>query len=274
MKAKILFSLLVGMLIGELLASVILFSNTKHVSAQETPEEDSIVTICHRTESDYVPYIKLTLPRNLISNHFDENGTPTAGHEGDLLFDSDVECPTSVASESPQPTVVPDPTTYPQPIPTPTADPIAGKHSSLSLSGPSCENKTIEVAYDVKENGQGRQDVEATFTYRGDKKVVKTDNNGRAYVSYSYSGEGTVAVTASDDYPQQSLHVNPLDCPVVAGVSAESGGQVLGATTQVLGATGTFTHTISTVLRSLAGFFITTLISLGVLRVLTNKVEV
>ena len=52
------------------------------------------VTICHATSSESNPWVRIVTNENATSGHFDENGTPNAGHEEDLLFQGEVECPT------------------------------------------------------------------------------------------------------------------------------------------------------------------------------------
>ena len=53
----------------------------------------SKVTICHATSSTTTPYVKTVVSPNAISGHFDNHGTPIAGHEGDILYEGDVDCP-------------------------------------------------------------------------------------------------------------------------------------------------------------------------------------
>ena len=53
------------------------------------------VTICHATSSVTNPYTKITVSENAIGGHFDNPGTPKAGHEKDILLEGDVACPTA-----------------------------------------------------------------------------------------------------------------------------------------------------------------------------------
>ena len=81
------------------------------------------VTICHATGSETNPYTQNIVSANAIGGHFDNPGTPKAGHEADLLLEGEVNCP------APVPTVEPTPTEEVSPTPevdvTPTATPSA-----------------------------------------------------------------------------------------------------------------------------------------------------
>lgn len=75
---------------------------------------NSKVTICHATSSATNPYTQIVVSENAIGGHFENPGTPKAGHELDLLFQGEVACPGGV-----------NPTATPTNIPTniPTATP-------------------------------------------------------------------------------------------------------------------------------------------------------
>ena len=116
----------------------------------------------------------------------------------------------------------------PTPSPTPTPSPSTGKTSSLSAQGV-CPN-SIYVTFDVENDGVAQEDVSVTFSYKGGNEVTKKTNaNGRAEVTYTFSGPGEIKAVASDGYPTQSVYINNLVCP--------SPGLVLGTTTQA-GAAG------------------------------------
>jgi len=51
------------------------------------------VTICHATGNNTFQTIHTSV--NGISGHFENSGTPKAGHETDLLYEGEVSCPTS-----------------------------------------------------------------------------------------------------------------------------------------------------------------------------------
>jgi hypothetical protein len=107
------------------------------------------VTICHATSSDTNPYNEITVSDNAIGAHFDENGTPLAGHEKDLLLEEG-HCPGPVVPppvDPPQdtgtttPPVVDPPVTPPvtPPVEPPVEPPVvsggSGHHHSHSSSG-------------------------------------------------------------------------------------------------------------------------------------------
>lgn len=51
------------------------------------------VTICHATSSDTNPWVRIVVDSHATAGHFDNNGTPLAGHEDDVLLVGDVDCP-------------------------------------------------------------------------------------------------------------------------------------------------------------------------------------
>lgn len=68
------------------------------------------VTICHATSSEDNPWVRIVVSENAIGGHFDNPGTPKAGHEDDLLLEGDVECPVpeTPPEEEPETPVVPE----------------------------------------------------------------------------------------------------------------------------------------------------------------------
>lgn len=86
--------------------------------ASATAEEK--VTICHATGSETNPYTQNVVSPNAIEGHFDNPGTPKAGHESDLLFEGEVDCPEPEVT--PTPTDEPTPTPTEEVTPTPTVD--------------------------------------------------------------------------------------------------------------------------------------------------------
>lgn len=87
--------------------------------------EQAKVTICHHTSSETNPWVRVVVSPNATSGHFENNGTPKAGHEGDVLLQGDVPCPTGVGAD-----ITPTAT----PSATPTATP------SASTSTDKCPN--------------------------------------------------------------------------------------------------------------------------------------
>lgn len=63
-------------------------------------KQDHKVTICHATSSETNPYVRIVVDEHATAGHFDNNGTPESGHEDDLLFQGEVDCP------QPEPPVV------------------------------------------------------------------------------------------------------------------------------------------------------------------------
>ena len=77
-------------IVALLLGVISFFGNFKnHVEATQLEN----VTICHATGSESNPFVKILVDSSAISGHFENNGTPKSGHEDDLLFEGDVECP-------------------------------------------------------------------------------------------------------------------------------------------------------------------------------------
>lgn len=96
-------------------------------AAKPNGKTNSKVTICHATSSTTNPYIQIVVSENAIKGHFDNPGTPKAGHEDDLLYKGEADCPIP-KDEQPvdedTPTEDPAPVTpAPSPVPTPSALP-------------------------------------------------------------------------------------------------------------------------------------------------------
>ena len=72
----------------KLIISILVFLTATAVLAKSDK-----VTICHATESEVNPFVRIVVSENAIGGHFDNPGTPKAGHEDDLLFDGEVNCP-------------------------------------------------------------------------------------------------------------------------------------------------------------------------------------
>lgn len=56
-------------------------------------DESHKVTICHATMSETNPYVRIVVDEHAINGHFENNGTPLAGHEDDILLEGEVDCP-------------------------------------------------------------------------------------------------------------------------------------------------------------------------------------
>src|SRR3989338_2770028 len=85
-------------------------------------KQNDKVTICHATSSETNPYTQIVVSENAIGGHFENPGTPKAGHEDDLFFYGEVDCPggeTPTSTQTPTPTeIVGEPTNIPTPEPT------------------------------------------------------------------------------------------------------------------------------------------------------------
>jgi len=95
--------------------------------------EPVFVTICHAAglAADPANSVTLTLPENAVygqAGHFNENGTPQAGHEEDTLG----ACPE--VTPSPTPSVTPTPDPSPSPSETPSVTPSPSSTPSESPS--------------------------------------------------------------------------------------------------------------------------------------------
>ncbi len=77
------------------------------------------VTICHATSSETNPWTRVVVSANAIGGHFDNPGTPKAGHEDDVLLQGDVACSTVTVNPTPSPVVPPNPSVTPPPAITP-----------------------------------------------------------------------------------------------------------------------------------------------------------
>lgn len=76
------------------LASILLGATGAFGVALATkPTENEKVTICHATSSEENPWVRIVVSENAIGGHFENPGTPKAGHEDDLLLGGEQECP-------------------------------------------------------------------------------------------------------------------------------------------------------------------------------------
>jgi hypothetical protein len=233
-------------------------------------QENDTVTACHATHSDIEPYIRIVGERDIITtNHFDANGQPLPGHEDDLLLDGEQTCPdtrptptpTSTPTETPSPT----PTVTATPTPTPTSSEETVR-TSLSKNGPTCEELNFSVTFTMTERvddrDEGIENVEVTFRYDGEEKKATTNSEGKASVTYAYSGEGDITATPANGNPSQTIRVDELSCPATGGDVQTQEERVLGASTTELAPTGRFHETV---FKALAGLF-SGILTFGVVR--------
>lgn len=111
--------------------------------------------------------------------------------------------------------------------PEPTASPVPStRESNLTTNRLSCDSSTFDAVMDVRENGQGAKDVKVVFKFNGETKELRTNQEGRAYVSFQRA-DGTL-LADPEAFDGKSLTIDaPESCPAATG----GRGQVLGATT-------------------------------------------
>lgn len=107
---------LINSFIAVLTGLVLVLTSTLRYAPSVLATPEPKVTICHATSSATNPYEQIVVSENAIGGHFDNPGTPKAGHEDDLLFEGEVDCP------SPSPSVSPDPSPSSSPSPSPHDD--------------------------------------------------------------------------------------------------------------------------------------------------------
>src|SRR5688572_766917 len=89
-KVRVSVLLLIGAFLSATLTSNIWLNKGQEAWAANNNNK---VTICHATGSATNPYVRTVVNANAISGHFENNGTPKSGHEDDLLFQGEVDCP-------------------------------------------------------------------------------------------------------------------------------------------------------------------------------------
>jgi hypothetical protein len=82
------------------------------VALAKEDKKDHKVTICHATSAEKNPWVRIVVDQHATTGHFDNNGTPLAGHEDDVLLEGDVSCPVVTTPEVPV-----TPTTPVSPVP-------------------------------------------------------------------------------------------------------------------------------------------------------------
>jgi len=99
-------------------------------------------------------------------------------------------------------------------------------------------NMEVELVFNyIDDNGNGVKDQEIKFYYKGEEKIAKTNESGRAGVTYGYKGEADVEARFDGDTRTTKVSdIQPSNCP------ATTTGQVLGATT--MASTGLFTDSL------------------------------
>lgn len=78
---------------GVALALLAAFALSQVAQATQPSDSPKKVVICHATSSEQNPYNEIEVSENAIGGHFDNPGTPKAGHEDDLLLKEGEHCP-------------------------------------------------------------------------------------------------------------------------------------------------------------------------------------
>ena len=113
------------------------------------------VTICHAAgQADTTKFVTLTISENAVygrngkAGHFEENGTPRAGHEQDYFGACVVSTPSPTQSgdptPSPTPTESPTPTPSPSPTPSETPEPTPVPTEQPTPQVPELPNTAME----------------------------------------------------------------------------------------------------------------------------------
>jgi hypothetical protein len=235
-------------------------AQTQTITREQCLAQGKKITICHATSSETNPYESETISCNAIygqngnAGHFDENGTPQAGHEDDVFADENGLCPgetlptpSVTPSIEPTPTIIieateePTPSLQPTVSPTPTGSPDPGRETSMGYDGDlnKCESKTFNVTMVVKDHGNPVENILVTFIYNSTTLQARTNKDGQATVTFEKAGNGTLTAH-TEGYASQSLSITmPFDCQNILLDPDKHSGKVLGASTtqgQVLGA--------------------------------------
>lgn len=88
---------------------VLAFISAANAAKPDDPGPANKVTICHATSSATNPYTRIVVSENAIGGHFDNPGTPKAGHEQDILLQGEQDCPEPETPPTDDPEVPTDP---------------------------------------------------------------------------------------------------------------------------------------------------------------------
>lgn len=97
----------------------------------------SKVTICHATSSAENPWVRIVVSDSAIGGHFDNPGSPKAGHEDDILLEGEVDCPVPPVVTPPDVTPTPDT----PPVETPTTPQPNQEVSTLETTNQATTDK-------------------------------------------------------------------------------------------------------------------------------------
>lgn len=118
--------------------------------------------------------------------------------------------------------------------PTPTPTPTNNNRSSLSTVDPSCDSDSVAATHKIEEDGKAISGVRVVFEYNGEQKIAYTDHDGKAHISFKYTGDAHVnsnpdGFSSAANYITKETECSNTQSGSVFGASTQ--GQVLGATT-------------------------------------------
>ncbi len=196
-------------------------------SLADCEERFERISFCHATHAENNPYnFHYNQPCEAAfgsgqgnSGHFEEDGTPAAGHEfpeiGTADFFTDDEDNTCGGEIEPTPT------------------PETNQKVSTIVLDPSCESNTVSASVHVQHNNVDQSGVRVVFRYVGQEKIAYTGNDGKASVGFNYTVDGHVEILP-DGFPTKLEYITKeTNCKSTPGtvLGATTQGQVLGATT-------------------------------------------
>jgi hypothetical protein len=122
-KLTIFVVIMLNILGSLFVTSSISASNGNNNNSGNSNNNGNKITICHATSSSSNSYNRIVVSANATNGHFDNNGTPLSGHEDDLFFQGEVDCPS--ASATPTEAATPTPSGTSTPTSTPSSSPTA-----------------------------------------------------------------------------------------------------------------------------------------------------
>jgi hypothetical protein len=100
----------------------------------------------------------------------------------------------------------------------------------LKLTGPACTQTNFDAEYEVHQDGNPVSGLNVKFTYNGVVKYGDTNQDGKALVSFTYSGPGDVVAEPNGNFDTQTRYISGA-CQGVSSEDPKNHGQILGLTT-------------------------------------------
>jgi len=172
------------------------------LAAPSPAEAVDKVTICHATGSG--SYVTLTIPRNAAygqAGHFNENGTPKAGHEDDYLgpcrppdttTTSTTTTTTSTTTTTTQPTTTSSTTSTPDRVTT-TSSSTPDRVTTTSSSTPDRVTTTVVVIDTCEDLGTCPEDSTTTTVPGDDSTTTVSSTIAEGGLSAQQAGGITLA---------------------------------------------------------------------------------